>query len=108
MGWAFLVPTGSLLQALAASNILPRPMLMHGADGHRRGVAVCCVLSLVINAIAYTSPAFGAALLDIAVACGIFPYIALFIVFYKVTIVKAATRQRGACRPPPPPPTHTY
>jgi len=84
MAWGFLVPTGNLLQSLAASNILPRPFLMHGTDGYARGVAVCCVLSLVINAMAYGNPAFSKALLSIAVASGIVTYLANFVAYYKV------------------------
>jgi len=82
--WAFLVPVGNVLQSLASSNILPRFFMLHGAQGHQKGVIVGCALSFVVNCIAFCVPAVASSLQNVAVFCAVILHFAHIWAHFKV------------------------
>ena len=84
MGWGFVVPTGKLLQSLAASNLLPSMFMLRGAPSPRRGVFVGCLIGYVICLIGFFQPSFSTALQNIAISCGMLCYFNTFFIFYKL------------------------
>ena len=76
MGWGFFAPVGKLLQALGQSNLLPRFLCLNGAESHRTGVVVASVIGFVLCIAGYFNRSFGAALQNIAIACGCIQYFA--------------------------------
>jgi amino acid permease len=76
MGWGFFAPVGKLLQALGQSNLLPRFLCLNGAESHRTGVVVGCVIGLILCIAGHFNESFGAALQNIAISCGCIQYFA--------------------------------
>ena len=75
-----------------------RFMMLHGAQGHRRGVVAGCAMSLAVNAAALCVPAFAGCLLHVAVCCACVLHFAHFWAHFKVSARRARCQHMAAPR----------